>query len=665
MSLLMEALRKAEEAKSKTANKDDKDSADNDDALSLSAESFSTDTPPDEASDKSRDLDLEQATPEHKPLMAFDNEAHEAQEQGPVVINPDPDEEETLASHYAEAEQDKIDSEEFASHNLQAKVELKDPEIELEKIDFHSASKTDEDTIDEPGQPSSESTFDDDEGLSLLQSSYFTRTKKPGGPNFADLEQDDHEHETPPTTVESVTETTSSQQDKTDLAFDAEPLVDEPAEESPDNEELAYMAPDLPVETVQDNAATVTDAGNAGNAGNRERAKEQEKENRNSVGSLFLAKEASKKQSQKKYRSIAAVLLVIPVAGIAYWFYSSLNSSSQIQFSLPANSGLENRGFIDAGANIAGNTDNINNIENIESTLATEVISSDQVQEEILASAELPVSLATDPQASLTTQVQDTTQIAQEIAAVSPTSQVDDSPDSSITQITPPSAQNVIALESPAQNQINAPGLNFVRSEVTVTINPDLNAAYDSYQNGDLVAAGRLYQQVLNSEPGNRDAALGLASVYLNQGNISFSQNLYARLLELNPRDPLALAGLLDVSMRDDPVRQESELKSLINAYPGVAPLAFALGNLYASQNRWSEAQNAYFDALLSAKSANNGSVSPDYAFNLAVSLERVNQLPAALDYYREAEEFSRFAAPGFNPALLNQRLNYLEQRVP
>ena len=157
---------------------------------------------------------------------------------------------------------------------------------------------------------------------------------------------------------------------------------------------------------------------------------------------------------------------------------------------------------------------------------------------------------------------------------------------------------------------------------------------------------------------------LGLASVYLKQNNTSQAQNYYARLLELNPRDPIARAALLEISMRDDPVRQESELKSLITAFPGVAPISFALGNLYANQNRWSEAQSAYFNALLAAKSGSAGAVSPDYAFNLAVSLERLSQLRAALDYYREAQTLSRDTVPGFSINLLNQRINILEQRV-
>ena len=34
-------------------------------------------------------------------------------------------------------------------------------------------------------------------------------------------------------------------------------------------------------------------------------------------------------------------------------------------------------------------------------------------------------------------------------------------------------------------------------------------------------------------------------------------------------------------------------------------------------------------------------------------------------DYYREAATYARNATPGFDPALLQQRINYLEQKLP
>jgi hypothetical protein len=56
--------------------------------------------------------------------------------------------------------------------------------------------------------------------------------------------------------------------------------------------------------------------------------------------------------------------------------------------------------------------------------------------------------------------------------------------------------------------------------------------------------------------------------------------------------------------------------------------------------------------------------VHPDYAFNLAVSLEQLNEPRAALDYYRRAQALATEVTPGFDPQLLNSRLDYLSTQA-
>jgi uncharacterized protein HemY len=63
---------------------------------------------------------------------------------------------------------------------------------------------------------------------------------------------------------------------------------------------------------------------------------------------------------------------------------------------------------------------------------------------------------------------------------------------------------------------------------------------------------------------------------------------------------------------------------------PNDANLHVALGNLYAEQNQWPAAQQAYFDAY-----SLNGSA--DNAFNLAVSLDQMGKPKLALPYYQRA----------------------------
>ena len=59
------------------------------------------------------------------------------------------------------------------------------------------------------------------------------------------------------------------------------------------------------------------------------------------------------------------------------------------------------------------------------------------------------------------------------------------------------------------------------------------------------------------------------------------------------------------------------------------------MGNLYAGERQWAQAQQAYFQAFQLEPT------NPDYAFNLAVGLEHLNQSKAALAYYRKALDLS------------------------
>lgn len=211
--------------------------------------------------------------------------------------------------------------------------------------------------------------------------------------------------------------------------------------------------------------------------------------------------------------------------------------------------------------------------------------------------------------------------------------------------------------------QIEPPALiNFSRSVTSPSRNPALENAYAAYQAGDFDVAERLYSEVLVTAPLNRNALLGLASIAANRRDTVAALELYSKLLARNPNDPVAQAGLLDIMPRGSLREQETELKRLRAENPQMAPLAYALGNFMASQQRWSEAQQAYFSALQLAKNdAQGGAVNPDYAFNLAVSLEHLGQPRPASNYYQEALALAEDHPAGFDPAVARQRLSSVE----
>jgi len=163
-------------------------------------------------------------------------------------------------------------------------------------------------------------------------------------------------------------------------------------------------------------------------------------------------------------------------------------------------------------------------------------------------------------------------------------------------------------------------------------IHPQVASGYAAYQAGDLQKARADYQQVLREEPGNRDALLGLAAVEMRAQRYDLSDSYYQRVLQNDPRDPHAQAGMLALRGNQlDPVQVESRVKTMIAGGREANVLYFTLGNQYAQQSRWAEAQQAYFKAF--AADPDN----PDFAFNLAVSLEQLNQPRLALEYYRRA----------------------------
>ncbi|GMU49542.1 MAG: hypothetical protein AMXMBFR31_17680 [Candidatus Desulfobacillus denitrificans] len=176
-------------------------------------------------------------------------------------------------------------------------------------------------------------------------------------------------------------------------------------------------------------------------------------------------------------------------------------------------------------------------------------------------------------------------------------------------------------------------------------VNPQVASAWQAFQSGDLATAQRNYQAVLKSEPKNIDALHGLAAIGLREGQPEAAEAYYLRILEADPKDGAAQAGLIGLRGQVDPTQSESRLKNLLAGQPDSPTLNFALGNLYAQQGRWNDAQQAYFRAF-----AGDGE-NPDYQFNLAISLDQLRQPKLALQYYQGA-----LAAAAQRPAAFDRK---------
>ncbi|WP_028450338.1 tetratricopeptide repeat protein [Chitinibacter tainanensis] len=192
------------------------------------------------------------------------------------------------------------------------------------------------------------------------------------------------------------------------------------------------------------------------------------------------------------------------------------------------------------------------------------------------------------------------------------------------------------------------PEVRFVR---TVASAPStVQAAYQAYQRGDLSLAERQYRAVLQREPRQRDALLGLAAIYLRRDDAPAALGVYQHLLALNPQDaPVqqAVRSLQAASGNEAMAAQNTQQGGEVSN-----PLAQA--QFHAQRGEWAAAQALYFSAWQADPSQ------PDLAFNLAVSLDQLGQRKLAAEFYQQALQLAQQRPAQFASAAAEARLAQL-----
>lgn len=217
-----------------------------------------------------------------------------------------------------------------------------------------------------------------------------------------------------------------------------------------------------------------------------------------------------------------------------------------------------------------------------------------------------------------------------------------------IQAVATPRAEQMPVLSAPKNEEIRV-----TRLVQPAPVSPALDNAYQAFNSGDTAGAQQQYDAALAQDANNRDALLGAAHVAARQNLKDKAASYYLRLLELSPNDADATAGLIGLR-QGDISQSEARLKAILASNPEAASSHFALGNLYAQQGRWSDAQQAYFRAAGAAPD------NPDYAYNLAIGLDRLNQGKLALSYYQRALALAQDKAVGFDRNALRRRMHEL-----
>jgi len=209
------------------------------------------------------------------------------------------------------------------------------------------------------------------------------------------------------------------------------------------------------------------------------------------------------------------------------------------------------------------------------------------------------------------------------------------SPDNEVPKKTalrkPANSDDVVQSDREASSR-HAP-VRLVSKMPSAGVDPTLLSAYQAFTRGEDVSAQQQYRQVLQHDVRNVDALLGMAAIAQRQSRDADAAGWYQKVLEVEPRNTIAQSAIASPQTGTDAVATESRIKSMLAQQPDAANLHAALGNVYAEQNQWANAQEAYFNA--SRYAPNNA----DYVFNLAISLDQLGKSGLALKQYQRALE--------------------------
>lgn len=177
-------------------------------------------------------------------------------------------------------------------------------------------------------------------------------------------------------------------------------------------------------------------------------------------------------------------------------------------------------------------------------------------------------------------------------------------------------------------------------------------------QQGEWEAAKSELEALLRAQPTSIGALEYLAQAHIEMGNFSQAESTYARILQLDPKNSAAQAGLIRATQADSQ-GYEATLQTLRNSYPDKAFIPYMLGNHFAGQQRWNEAAGTYRQAVSLAESF--GEIPVQYVYNLAISLEHLRRTDEALAQYRRAGNLITQGSNNIDVALLNSHIERLE----
>lgn len=210
---------------------------------------------------------------------------------------------------------------------------------------------------------------------------------------------------------------------------------------------------------------------------------------------------------------------------------------------------------------------------------------------------------------------------------------------------------------SAKSSRVNVHDLAEVNLQQTQATGDMLMSAYQAWQLGHVAHAEQLYRQLLEKQPQQRDALLGMLAISQVSGSDKGIVLGYAeQLRRLYPQDRevrLATDRLLGDVSRDQ--ASETELKLAQQSSENMAEASYRLGLFYAEQQRWAEAQSAFFEAV--SKKPHQ----VDYRLNLAISYDRLGKQRLAIQHYQETLSLANLGLTKVDQHMIHERVAYLQ----
>ena len=199
-----------------------------------------------------------------------------------------------------------------------------------------------------------------------------------------------------------------------------------------------------------------------------------------------------------------------------------------------------------------------------------------------------------------------------------------------------------------------------VSSLPVVTINKtksSLADGYEAYNAGDYNNASANFSRVLQTEPKNINALMGLGAIAVVNQDFLAAVQYYEQVLEKEPNNLNALEAIANLSSQA-PLNEEwnKQLFIVADIYTQSAVLQNAAGNTFAKRNDWLSAQERYFKAHV------NNPSNPDYMVNLAVSYDHLGEYSLASQYYTLALGQASHSRVNFDIQQVKSRLISIKQ---